>query len=156
MASLQAKPASRDIQQLFDGSRAFAHIEALVALGPRIAGGPAERAAALYIAGAMTSCGLDVEIQEFPQTFFEDLGAALEVVGGPALSPLTMLYSPPGEFFGVEIVFCGLGHPQDFDGIDVAGKIALMRRGEITFASKIANAAAAGAAAGIVFNSVPG
>ncbi|MBN1443682.1 MAG: M20/M25/M40 family metallo-hydrolase [Planctomycetes bacterium] len=155
-SSLQAGPASTDIQKLYDGYRALAHIEALVDFGPRIAGGPAERAAAEYIAGEMAGCGLDVQIQEFPQTFYEDYGSVLEVVDGPALSPNTMLYSPTGEFLGVEIVFCGLGNPEDFEGVDVAGKIALMERGAITFASKVASAADAGAAAGIIFNNLPG
>lgn len=154
--AVHAGPESRDIQRLFDGERAFGHIVALADLGPKIAGGPAERVAAESIAAEMAGYGLDVEVQEFPQTFYEDFGSDLEVVGGPVLSPLTMLYSPSGTFSGVEIVYCGLGLPEDFAGLDVIGKIALIRRGAITFATKIANAASAGAAAGIVFNSVPG
>jgi len=153
---LHAAPASHDIQNLFDGERAFGQIAALVDFGNRVAAGPAERAAAEFIAGEMDSYGLDVEIQEFPLMFFEDFGSELEVVGGPLLNPITMLYSPAGEFTDVEIVFCGLGLPEDFSTVDVTGKIALIRRGAIPFSNKIANAAAAGAVAGIVFNSVPG
>lgn len=50
-----------------------------------------------------------------------------------------------------EYVYSGLGRPQDFPA-SVRGKIALMKRGEITFMAKARNAKAAGAAAIVVFN----
>jgi subtilisin family serine protease len=54
------------------------------------------------------------------------------------------------------LVFVGLGKPADYVGRDVRGKIALVSRGEITFAEKVANATAAGAWAVIIFNNRPG
>jgi subtilisin family serine protease len=48
-------------------------------------------------------------------------------------------------------VSCGLGKTGDFPA-SVAGKIALIKRGEITFAEKTRNAMAAGAVAVAVFN----
>ena len=50
-----------------------------------------------------------------------------------------------------EYVFCELGRVGDFPS-SVAGKIALIRRGEITFMEKTRNAKAAGATAVVVFN----
>ena len=41
------------------------HIEALAALGPRVAGTPAEGRAAAYIAGEFAALGLDVRVQPF-------------------------------------------------------------------------------------------
>lgn len=149
-----AKPRKNDIKALFDGERAFIHIEALAGFGPRVAGGPAEKAAAEYIAAEMESYGLDVEIQEFNMLYFEDFGSVLEVVGGPMLSPNTMSFSPAGEFTA-EIVDCGLGYPADFPP-EVAGKIALIERGELYFWEKTQNAAAAGALAAIIYNHSPG
>lgn len=58
-----------------------------------------------------------------------------------------------GDF---ELVYADLGKPEDFTGKDVAGKIALIKRGEIAFVEKIANAKAAGAKGAIVFNQNPG
>lgn len=58
-----------------------------------------------------------------------------------------------GDF---ELVYADLGKPEDFKGKDVAGKIALIKRGEIAFVEKIANAKAAGATGAIVFNQNPG
>jgi len=59
---------------------------------------------------------------------------------------------PIGAVEGTEIVYCGLGAtPADFPS-SVVGKIALVKRGAITFADKQMNAQNAGAAAIIVCN----
>lgn len=44
----------------------------------------------------------------------------------------------------------GLGAPEDYDGIDVSGKIAVVRRGDLSFEEKALNAEAAGAIAIII------
>jgi aminopeptidase YwaD len=148
------KPKYFDIKRLFDGSNTFSYIEDLTSLGPRVAGGPVEKEAASYIAAEMESFGLEVEIQEFSIIYFEDYGSTAEVIGGPTLQPETMTYSPSGEFTA-EIVDCGLGYPADFPP-GVAGKIALIQRGELYFWEKTQNAAAAGALAAIIYNNEPG
>ncbi len=53
-------------------------------------------------------------------------------------------------------VDCGFGYPEDFENVDVAGKIALISRGDITFQEKVDNAAAAGAVAALVYNNAAG
>ncbi len=50
----------------------------------------------------------------------------------------------------------GVGNPSDYNGIDVAGKIALVRRGSNTFEEKAKAAANAGACALIVYNNTSG
>ncbi|HEM3464114.1 TPA: S8 family serine peptidase [Streptococcus suis] len=55
-----------------------------------------------------------------------------------------------------EYVYAGIGQASDFDGLDLTGKLALIKRGTITFSEKIANATAAGAVGVIIFNSRPG
>jgi len=152
--ALAESPWDDDIKDLYQGNETFAQIEALVSFGPRVAGSSAEEAAAQYIANEMESYGLDVEIHEFPMIYFEDYGSTLEVVDGPVLDPITMLYSPSGEFTA-EIVECGLGYPGDFPP-EVADNIALIQRGELYFWEKTQNAAAAGALAAIIYNNVPG
>nr|WP_269448512.1 S8 family serine peptidase [Metabacillus kandeliae] len=54
------------------------------------------------------------------------------------------------------IVAAGLGKPADFEGKDAAGKIALIKRGDIPFDEKIKNAKNAGAAAVIIYNNTEG
>lgn len=56
----------------------------------------------------------------------------------------------------LEFVYVGLGLPQDFDGINVEGRVALISRGVIPFIEKSDNAKANGAIANIIFNNVPG
>ncbi len=48
----------------------------------------------------------------------------------------------------------GVGAPEDFDGIDVEGKVALIQRGELNFGNKIKNAADKGAIGVIVYDNV--
>ncbi len=52
------------------------------------------------------------------------------------------------------VVIPGLGDVADFDGIDVAGKIALIQRGELDFETKQLNAYNAGAIGVIVYDNV--
>ena len=49
----------------FEGARAFAHVERLVALGPRPAGSPALRQARAYLTRQLASLGLTVQEQPF-------------------------------------------------------------------------------------------
>lgn len=53
-----------------------------------------------------------------------------------------------------EYVYCGLGMPEDFEGKDIEGKIALIDRGEIPFVEKALNAQQAGAIAMIVSDNI--
>ncbi|MBX2994986.1 MAG: S8 family serine peptidase [Bdellovibrionaceae bacterium] len=55
-----------------------------------------------------------------------------------------------------DLVFAGLGKPEDFQTANVRGKFALVSRGEIAFADKVTNAIAAGAAGVVIFNNAPG
>ena len=55
-----------------------------------------------------------------------------------------------------DLVYAGIGRPEDFAGIDVTGNVALIQRGELTFVEKIRNAEAAGAASVLIFNNRPG
>ena len=54
------------------------------------------------------------------------------------------------------VLIPGVGNPSDYDGIDVKGKIALVRRGTNTFEEKAKAAEAAGAKALIVYNNTSG
>jgi subtilisin family serine protease len=59
-----------------------------------------------------------------------------------------------GSGLSKTIVNCGLGKAGEFSG--VAGNIALIQRGDISFADKVSNAMAAGAVGAIVYNNVAG
>lgn len=55
-----------------------------------------------------------------------------------------------------EYVDVGLGYPEDFEGKDVEGKIALISRGDLPFVDKAENAKHAGAIGAIIYNNVAG
>lgn len=59
-----------------------------------------------------------------------------------------------GESF--ELVYAGLGYPEDFEGEDMEGKYALIQRGELGFVDKAINAENAGAAGVIIYNNTDG
>ncbi len=68
-----------------------------------------------------------------------------------------MAYNPSEDYEdlinqSLELVYVGLGYPEDFEGLDLTGKMAFIKRGEIAFVDKIANAKAAGAEAILMFN----
>ncbi|NPV69291.1 MAG: M20/M25/M40 family metallo-hydrolase [Firmicutes bacterium] len=150
-------PAHKDIPREFSGEAALAHIQAL-ATGPRVGGTPAELQAAEYIKSYLAGLGYEASLQQFPIWYFEGRGCSLEVlspaaVAGPrAVNLLT--YSAPGDV-ETDLVYCGLGKAEDFAGLDVTGKIALIKRGSITFLEKTQNAMNHGASAVVIFNSAP-
>jgi Zn-dependent M28 family amino/carboxypeptidase len=138
-----------------------------VGFGPRVAGGPAEKAAAEWIAAQMMSYGLDVAIQEFPITYYEELKPPVLQQVAPIPTTYvwqtdfsTMSYSGSGNvtapIWAVDIQIPPGGSTSGCDAADFAGfpvgSVALIKRGTCTFAVKAANAQAAGAAGAIIFN----
>ena len=49
-----------------------------------------------------------------------------------------------------------MGAASDYAGLDLTGRIALVARGELSFTEKVQNAAAAGAAACLIYNNEEG
>src|SRR5581483_10547303 len=70
--------------------------------------------------------------------------AGVTLANGTAVTATAVQGSARGDVKG-QYVFCGLGAPQSFPS-DVKDKIALIKRGDITFNDKVRNAQAAGAA----------
>lgn len=87
-------------------------------------------------------------------------GGGYLVAYGKEYYPATIGGVPSlGELEGGEydIVYVGLGSPEEIAAAGgVEGKIALAKRGTLTFSAKCENAAAAGAAGVIIFNNAPG
>ena len=77
--------------------------------------------------------------------------------GSDTLAPAFSTLDVEGD--GTEYPFVLLrakGEPADYEGVDVAGKIVAVQRGEITFGEKQMNAEAAGAIAVVIYNNQPG
>ncbi len=71
---------------------------------------------------------------------------------------IPMEFSPTTPVSGMVAVaqYAGLGFPENFTGGDFNGKIALIKRGSITFDAKVANAINVGAIGAIIFNNQDG
>jgi Zn-dependent M28 family amino/carboxypeptidase len=169
---LAESPWDKDIRNLFKGDEAFAQIEALVGFGPRVAGTPAELAAAAYIAAEMESYGLDVEFQYFDIIYFEELSppsleqvspkptvyqvdtdfATMDYSGSgdvtALVQPTVDIMIPPSDVANTSTSGC---EPDDFAGF-TPGNIALIQRGTCYYSVKAMNAQNAGAAGVIIFN----
>ncbi len=142
------------------GEAAFAHVQHLAStIGPRVAGTPSERQAAEYLAAQFRQFGYQADLHSFRFPYFEARRVELLQLGTAprAVPALIFTYSAPTAPGGIEadVVHVGLGRPSDYEGRQVAGAVALVARGSITFGEKAANAAARGAVAVVVFNNAP-
>jgi aminopeptidase YwaD len=126
-------------------------------IGSRPAGSDAEVAAADYIADQLTSYGFPAVIEPFEVEYYVEQTSHLEVRSPETitLEPRTLRLSASGEATG-DLVAASIGRPEDFPPEGMAGQLALVQRGELTFSDKVANAATAGAAAVIVYNNEAG
>ena len=76
-------------------------------------------------------------------------------VGATAYSANALTYSGTTTGITATIYYCGPGYPTNFPTA-VSNNIALISRGTLTFATKVANAMAAGAQAAVIYNNTNG
>ena len=153
-----AASSASAVASLVDGDQAYRHLLVLAeGIGSRPAGTSAERQAAQYISQQLTTYGYQTQVQDFSFEYYVEETPALEVVPPTPLSlnPHALRLSAGGEVTA-ELVPAGLGRPQDFPLEGLKGRIALIERGELSFSDKVTNAAAAGAAAVVIYNNVEG
>jgi len=162
LAAAAGAPAQAALLGQVSGARAYQHVLALSQkIGPHVAGTPADRTSAQYIASQLRRDGYPVEWQAFPFAYFKVISVALTVPSAPslALRPRAMEYSPstPKSGMTAPVADGGLGRPEELAAAPVSGKIALIARGGgLTFRQKAENAAVAGAVAVIIFNNQAG
>lgn len=150
-------PSPTEDPTLFSSERAYALVEHLASeIGVRSAGSPGETEAAEWIRDELKSYGYDATIQTFPFATTQQLDTDLTVHASATRSFATVAMggSPTGRAEG-GIVVAGIGSADEFPA-DSGGKIALIERGELTFAQKALNAQAAGIAGVIVYNNEDG
>lgn len=123
-----------------------------------------------YVGNAVLGSYADYGVVGSPSTYGENVSvAAIENIAYPAsvisVGDEKLAYSDASDTMESNkvkgmtfeyVLIDGYGEPADFEGVDVKGKVAVLSRGEINFADKEANAAAAGAAALVVYNNEPG
>jgi len=124
---------------------------------PRVAGTEAEYNAVKYVKKQFESYGYDVEIQPFQYYGYTSPHTTELKIDGYSgtLNPSALTYTVSGNVVG-DLVYAGLGTKDELMNENLSGKIALIKRGEISFAEKVLNAAEKGALGVIVFNNVAG
>ena len=128
--------------------------------GTRVSGTPGYDASVDYVAQAMSEAGYDVVIQPFDYTTFVTLSPTVLEQVTPLPGPVPnriMAYSGNGDVTApVSTVSATTGcNATDFAGFP-AGHIALIQRGDCTFALKATNAYSAGAVGVVIYNNIPG
>lgn len=130
-------------------------VRALLAAGPRVAGNEASERARGYMESQLRASGYETRRDTFEYVKDVDLGSGVRVgtrdLGGRALRD-----SVAGTVTAPVTRVPGVGRPQDFEGLNVRGRIVVVRRGELPFQDKVRNAEAAGAAGVIVVNNASG
>jgi aminopeptidase YwaD len=124
---------------------------------PRVAGTEAEQNAIRFVKEQFESYGYQTQLQEFEfYGYTAPTTVELSIDGySGELNPLSFTYGMDGNV-NAPLEYVGLGRAADLEGKNLKGKIALVQRGEISFADKVLNAAAAGAEGVIIFNNAAG
>lgn len=135
--------------------RAIADVQALVELGPRVAGTPVMEQARTYLIDQYRQAGYETRTQTFTYPKFEDLGSNI-TVNGQTINGRALNGSIAGKRSARMVTVPNVGQPSDFAAVDVKGAIALVKRGEIPFLQKVQNAADAGAVGVVIVNNEPG
>ena len=137
---------------------AFAFLRRLTEeYSPRESGTDAELRAARFLRGELDGMGYDAEIRAFSfERLVEETTFSIDGAPPEPVVSYRMGLSGIGAAEGA-LADAGTGFADDIppDGF-LAGKIALIERGTITFEEKVHRAADAGAVGVIVFNNLPG
>ncbi|MFF2193377.1 M28 family metallopeptidase [Streptomyces sp. NPDC058157] len=135
--------------------------------GTRVAGSKGHEQSAKYVEGVLKAAGYEVSRHEFDFVYVETIAETLKVDGanGRDVPLKLMTYTASGPEGGVTAPVAVV--PVDADGSNgceasdfaagaFTGRIALVKRGGCTFATKQANAAAAGAVGAVIYNNTAG
>lgn len=149
-------PPAPALPPAFSGAEALRQVQELAdRIGTRASGGPKEAEAATYIDRQFAAQGYQVRQQLFDFDMYEATGSKLTERGGAEIANGPLYFSGGGQV-SAPVVAAGIGRPEDFPRGGLEGAIALIERGTLTFADKMANATAAGAGGVIIYNNAPG
>ena len=153
-----ARPAAQVQAPLsVSGARAHQHVDVLAGqIGSRPAGSANYEQAVQYAVDQFRQWGYQPYLQTFPVETYDDRGSQVTLTAsGENVAATSLQYSPGGQV-EAPLVSAGLGRPEDLTGLDLQGKIALVKRGGLRFSDKVDNVAAAGAVGVLVYNDSSG
>lgn len=141
--------------QSINPSRVGADVQALVKLGPRVAGTPVMNKASTYLIEEYRKAGYVTKVQTFTYSKFQDLGSNI-TIGGRTIEGRALNGSQAGKITAPLVLVPNVGRTADFASVNVKGAVAIVQRGEIRFLEKAQNATAAGAIGLAIVNNEPG
>jgi len=156
---------AKDLQSKVTLDATMAHLQKLQDIadangGTRVAGSPGYDASVEYVAKTLRDKGFDVETPEFSMPLFSVGKESLSVNGQP-FEAHAIEYSgasPADGTTGRFVVVSGDGakgcDARNYDGLDVAGAVVMVDRGDCDLADKAEAATEAGGVALIVANDV--
>lgn len=148
-----------ELQSKVNEERAMSVIQYLMDVSPRVAGTNGEEASAKYILEEFNKLGFKSNLEEFPMKSFKANQWNLKIHNGNDTFQLesncfSFSSSTPNDGLKNFTLINGiLGLSSDVKDIDMQGKIAVVKRGEITFKEKVDNCANRGAEAVVIINS---
>ncbi|MFB7468524.1 M28 family metallopeptidase [Streptomyces sp. NPDC056224] len=154
------------------GKGAYNHLKVFQSIadynnGTRVAGSKGHEQSAKYVEAVMRAAGYQVTRNEFDFVYVETVAEKLTVNGPNAhdvpIHLMTYTASTPEGGVTARVAVAPVDadgtngcEPGDFAAGTFTGKIALVKRGGCTFATKQANAAAAGAVGAVIYNNTAG
>jgi aminopeptidase YwaD len=130
-------------------------VQALVAFGPRVSGSQNLEKAANYLQTEYKKIGASTTIEPFTFERIRDLGSSV-TVNNKRLPADTLYSSSITDIEGLVVRIPNFGSRADYKNLDLKTRIALVKRGGITFLEKARAALEAGAIGMVLVNSVPG
>lgn len=140
------------------GASAMQTLAVLTAdMSPRSSAAEEERAAAQYLRREFASHGYDAWLQTFDVRAISPYERLLTIVEPQTIDifAFPMWMTAEGQVTA-RIVDVGAARPGDISVDGLAGRIALIERGDDSFDEKVSRVVAAGAIGGIVYNNEPG
>ncbi len=124
---------------------------------PRETATDEEAEAAFFILDRFVDIGYQAGLQLFDFQLVDDEVEPLTVVmdAPPAVQGMPLSRSVEGVVTG-PLIKVGFALPEDIPVDGLAGKVAFIQRGEITFEEKVIRVQEAGAIAAIIYNNLPG
>lgn len=161
----KAAEYAKDLQAKVTLDNTMVHLQALQDIadangGTRVAGSPGYDASVDYVAKTLRDKGFDVQTPEFEMSIFSVGKESLTVNGKPVEAHVIGFSgaSPAEGAAGRFVVVPGEAHlgctPRDYNGLDLAGAVVLVDRGECLLAEKATAAAERGAIAIVIANNV--
>ncbi len=126
----------QELRSRIKARRALVTIEELVAVGDRFVGSDGDKAAAELVRAKFAALGLETEDREFTTLGYSHTRAELRLARGDSFDAIPPYFSPPTSPGGIRggLVFVGGGEEQDYEGLDVAGKIAVLQETGLGYA----------------------